>query len=210
MQRTQLQHAIEEIGLTPCYHFNGRNYFDVREVFDRHNFARDVRRNVKEEDWIYVKPRYLLSEHGIVQYAFKKGVAPIVERLMGIFDQPFMPQQHTLGKGLKRSLPTPQSARRDALPEACPFPSNRGGVHQRASPQREDDVDYASGWDAMPFELMPDEFSALSLPDPYPSMTPFQQDDYAQPLKRARTTPAPSINEESTLAYAPQGYYFSY
>lgn len=209
IQQSQLQYVIEDLGLSPCYHLNGRNFFDVREVFDRHNFARDVRRNVKEEDWIYVKPRYLLSEHGIVQYAFKKGVAPIVDRLMAVFDLPFLPQQHTLIKGAKRALPSPQLVQDPSKDEVRQFTSIGGAACHRPSSQQQHDLNYASGWDAMPFELMPDEFSALSLPEPYPNLTPFQQEDYAPPPKRARSS-AQASSSESAHAYASQGYYFAY
>ncbi len=71
MHPTHLRRAIADLGLKPCYQRDGKNFFDTRTVFDRHNFARDVRRNVRPEDWIFVKPRFLLTERGIVQFAFR-------------------------------------------------------------------------------------------------------------------------------------------
>ena len=32
MQQTHLQRAVYELGLLPCYQFEGKNYYDTREV----------------------------------------------------------------------------------------------------------------------------------------------------------------------------------
>lgn len=90
MQQTYLTRAVYELGLLPCYQFEGKNYYDTREIFDRHNFARDVRRNVRPEDWLFLKPRYLLTEHGIVQFAFRKNVTKLIDKFMSVMDRPII------------------------------------------------------------------------------------------------------------------------
>jgi hypothetical protein len=82
---------LNECGLFPCYFLAGRPFYDTREIFDRHNFARDVKRNVKETDWVFLKPRYLLSEHGILQFAFRKNVPRVIEKVIHALDQPLLP-----------------------------------------------------------------------------------------------------------------------
>jgi len=77
MQHSNLQRILAELGITPVYEYNGRTFYDTKDVFDRHNFARDVKRNVEEDDWVLEKTKYYLSERGIVSFAFKKGVTPV-------------------------------------------------------------------------------------------------------------------------------------
>lgn len=74
MQQSNLQRILAELGITPVYEYNGRTFYDTKEVFDRHNFARDVKRNVEEDEWVLEKTKYYLSERGVVMFAFKKGV----------------------------------------------------------------------------------------------------------------------------------------
>jgi len=85
---SHLQHALRVLGMVIVLNLNGRNFYDTKGVFDRHNFARDVRRNVDEGDWIFKKPHYLLSERGIAQFAFRKQVDVVLSKIMGIFDGP--------------------------------------------------------------------------------------------------------------------------
>lgn len=75
MQQTHISKFFEEINLHPVATFNGENFYDTRNVFDRHNFARDVKRNVPENCYMVQDKRYLLNEAGIVAFAFKKGIS---------------------------------------------------------------------------------------------------------------------------------------
>ena len=93
------------------------------KVFDRHNFARDVRRNVKPDDWIFLKPRYLLTEQGIVQFAFRKNVPRLVDKFMGIMDRPLiseLPPTPVYPRQDQPSIPPVQHVKYDPIPQSPP------------------------------------------------------------------------------------------
>ena len=61
---------------------HGINFYDIGTVFERHNFARDVKRNLGTNDWATENGKIYLTESGIVKFAFKKDVNSLIDRLM--------------------------------------------------------------------------------------------------------------------------------
>lgn len=57
---------------------DGRVFYNTRDIFDRHNFARDAKRCLRDTDWILsTKNTYLLTKEGIVTFAFKKDTSKV-------------------------------------------------------------------------------------------------------------------------------------
>ena len=73
MQPSKLQCILAELGIVPVYKYQSRTFYDTSDVFSRHNFARDLKRTIDEEEWIYEHNKYYLSERGVVMFAFRRG-----------------------------------------------------------------------------------------------------------------------------------------
>jgi len=157
LQQSRLQALLAELSLVPAYHMNGRNFYDTREIFDRHNFARDVRRNVKENDWIFIKPRYLLSEHGIVQFAFRKNVPRIIEKLLTVLDTvsaaPAVSAPLTMPAYPRLDAPAiPPITRLEMPPEELYSHPSEPVYDGNEMDEDESSEVVEHGWEAMPFE----------------------------------------------------------
>jgi hypothetical protein len=102
LNETILQRIIREAGMVASYEYQGKTFYDTKDAFDRHNFARDVKRNVPETDWILEKTKYYLSEAGIVHFAFRKdNEQKLRDKFIDALSQPTAPPP--------QSFPVPQS-----------------------------------------------------------------------------------------------------
>jgi hypothetical protein len=211
MQQSYLQRAVYELGLLPCYQFEGKNYYDTREVFDRHNFARDVRRNVKPEDWLFLKPRYLLTEHGIVQFAFRKNVNKLIDKFMLVLDRPLIQEMPTM----------PYLPRPDAVIPAIPsVPSATHQMKYETPSAAEDSLnpntpaDYNSTWETfeVPVARPPQSMgyqSPVQSNASYPSSRPYAPQPL--PIQSIPQSPSPSLQQQqpylSTFLSLDEPYY---
>jgi len=146
-------------------------------VFDRHNFARDVRRNVKAEDWIFLKPRYLLTEQGIVQFAFRKNVVRLVDKFMAVLDRPLMPGEPmvplTLPQPLTPQQSLPQPSNSNVAVKYDPIPASPPQPHEDALIPMTPAHDFAAPWEAYdgssaPFRAGAQNTPSAVMPSPNP------------------------------------------
>ena len=76
-QQSHLDRIFLELGITASCEYLGRVFYDTNDVFDRHNFARDLKRSVDENDWVLNGTKYLVSKEGILSFAFKRGSSQV-------------------------------------------------------------------------------------------------------------------------------------
>jgi hypothetical protein len=76
-QQSHLDRIFVELGITSAGEYHGRMFYDTNDAFDRHNFARDLKRCVNEGDWILNGSKYLVSKEGILVFAYKKGSSKV-------------------------------------------------------------------------------------------------------------------------------------
>lgn len=50
LEETKLTKVLRELNVKAKYEYEGKYFYDTSAVFDRHNFARDLRRVLKEEE----------------------------------------------------------------------------------------------------------------------------------------------------------------
>src|SRR6185503_6934241 len=85
---TRLDNIITEFGMVASYEYQSMVFYDTKDVFDRHNFARQLKRNLLEEDYVIEKNKYYLSKIGIVTYAVKTGHSKFIDAMMNILESP--------------------------------------------------------------------------------------------------------------------------
>lgn len=66
---TRIKRLLCEVGMIP-YKYFGVIYYDTVNVFDRHNFARNVKRSIDDYDWLCKNNKYYLTERGVITYIF--------------------------------------------------------------------------------------------------------------------------------------------
>jgi len=74
--------------MVASYEYQSMVFYDTKDVFDRHNFARQLKRNLLEEDYVIEKNKYYLSKIGIVTYAVKTGHSKFIDAMMNILESP--------------------------------------------------------------------------------------------------------------------------
>jgi len=79
---TSLQKILASFGATIAFERQDIRFYDVGNLFARHNFARDVKRNLNENDWAAENGKIFLTESGIVKFAFKKDFNALTEKIM--------------------------------------------------------------------------------------------------------------------------------
>ena len=73
------------------YEYDGRVFYEAKDVFGKHNFARDAKRCLLEEDWIQEKGRYYISQRGIVKLAAKLNQEALLGAIMAALLSPAAP-----------------------------------------------------------------------------------------------------------------------
>jgi hypothetical protein len=120
---TILQRVLREAGFKASYEYQGKTFYDTVDVFDRHNFARDVKRNVPDTEWILEKTKYYLSETGIVGYAFRKdNEQKMRDKILDALSQPAAPLPQS-----PQAFPVPQSPQSFPVPQS---PHSFPPIHQ--------------------------------------------------------------------------------
>jgi hypothetical protein len=82
--KSLLDIVFEHHGILPKYMYEERVYYDTKDVFERHNFSREVKKKLPEEDFVVHEGKYYLSGKGILRLAAATYNNKLIDSLMHV------------------------------------------------------------------------------------------------------------------------------
>lgn len=82
---------FRRLNIKGAYTYEERIYYDTGDVFERHNFSRDVKRVLDDEDRIVVSNKYYITAKGIFFFGVKMNNTKLIEAMMNVLTSPAEP-----------------------------------------------------------------------------------------------------------------------
>lgn len=79
---TTMDVILAEQGIVRAYVSDDIIFYDTKDAFDRHNFARDVKRNLDPTDYIYENRKYYPSAMGVINLAVNMRNRALLDAIM--------------------------------------------------------------------------------------------------------------------------------
>jgi len=80
--KTLIETIFENHGIVAAYDVCGHIFYDTKNVFERHNFGRNVRRLLEDKDFVIADTKYYPSAKGIMILAVNIRNAPLLDALL--------------------------------------------------------------------------------------------------------------------------------
>lgn len=110
MSRTKLDDIFHDQGIMKVYEAEGQAFYDTCTVFDRHNFARDVKRTLDTDDYAQDEKggKYYISAFGVLRLAAVMRNHVLLDAIMAPLLIPTSPIMAPILPPVP-ALPSPQS-----------------------------------------------------------------------------------------------------